>query len=128
MGGKGSGRTSIIKELQENASNKSKAELMQDSMSVLRASAPYAAKYLRDVVRKSVSKPSWARIHVCEFILEHILGKPPQRHEITGAGGTPLTWQAIVLLAEQAPQVEIPPQPPQIVEAKDPEEPADEPD
>lgn len=87
MGGKGSGR-------------RTKLEEIKDSMEVLRGAAGPAAQYLRDVVNRKVKKPSWARIRVCEFILEHILGKPPQRHEITGAGGQPLTLLQLAILAE----------------------------
>jgi hypothetical protein len=119
MGGKGSGRQPKldIAELRASSGHKTKAELAGDTIQVLRASAPHAAKYLRDVILKRVKQPSWPRIDVCKFVIEHEIGKPRQKTELTGAGGTPLTWQAIIVLAEQADQDnETPIFPPQIAE------------
>lgn len=89
MGGEGSG-------------DRTQLEKVKDTIAILRGAAPDAASYLRDIITGKVKRPSWIKFKVCEFIIEHEIGKPPQRHELSGAGGTPLTWQAVILLAEQA--------------------------
>lgn len=66
---------------------------------ILTAAAPYAAKYLRDVIKGVIKRPSWARVEVAKFIIDHEIGKARQKTEITGAGGVPLTWKAVVELA-----------------------------
>jgi len=68
----------------------------------LAAAAIPAARYLRGVIDGTIKKPSWSKIDVCKYILDHELGKPRIKAEISGAGGVPLTWQALILLAEQA--------------------------
>lgn len=89
MGGKGSG-------------DRTQLEKVRDTIAIIRGAAPDAASYLRDIITGKVKRPSWIKFKVAEFIIEHEIGKPPQRHELTGAGGAPLTWPAIILLAEQA--------------------------
>ena len=88
MGGPGSG-------------DRTKLEKVKDTIAIIRGAAPDAAAYLRDIITGKVKRPSWARIRCCEFIIEHEIGKPRQKTELTGAGGIPLDWRALVLLAEK---------------------------
>lgn len=91
MGGKGSG-------------DRTHLEKVRDTIAIIRGTAPDAAAYLRDIITGKVKRPSWIKFKVCEFIIDHEIGKPPQRHELTGAGGIPLTWQAVILLAAREDQ------------------------
>ena len=88
MGGKGSGR-------------RTKLEKLKDTRTILSGAAPHAAAYLRDVIRRKVKRPSNARIEVARYIIDHEIGKPPQRHEIAGVGGTPLTLLELCLAAQR---------------------------
>jgi hypothetical protein len=88
MGGKGSGRLKKTVEL-------------ANCQQIMAAAALPAARYLRDVIVGTVKRPSWSRIECAKFLIDHFLGKPKQRTELTGAGGTPLTWEAVLLLAEK---------------------------
>jgi hypothetical protein len=54
------------------------------------------------VIRGEIKRPSWSRIEVCKFIIDHELGRPRVKLEPVGSDGTPLTWAALVLMAEQA--------------------------
>ena len=89
MGGPGSG-------------DRTQLEKVKDTIQILRGAAPDCAAYLRDIINGKVKRPSWIKFKICEFIIEHEIGKPPQRHELAGAGGVPLTWQAVLVLAGQA--------------------------
>lgn len=80
----------------------------RDTLSIVRYAAPHAAKYLFDVITRVVKKPSWQRIDCCKFIIESAIGKPAQRHELTGAGGAPLSLEALWLLAEKWKEGEAP--------------------
>jgi hypothetical protein len=93
MGGPGSGRP--IKLNIEGIESR-------DTRTIIKAAAPHAAKYFLDIVLQRVKKPSWARIRVCEFIIEQEVGKARQRTELTGADGAPLNWQQLNILAEKA--------------------------
>jgi len=87
MGGKGSGRKTKLTELKEAGG-------------ILAEAAPVAAQYLVDVAKGLVHRPSWSKIEVCKYVVDQVLGKARVRAEITGAGGVPLTMQALVMLAQ----------------------------
>jgi len=91
MGGKGSGRQTKVEEL-ANAGK------------ILSGAAIASARYLSDVINRKIT-PSWARVDVAKYILDHELGKPRQKVQLAGEGGQPLTWQAIVLLAAQGEEL-----------------------
>lgn len=93
MGGKGSGRKTKVVELQA-------------TKQILSGLTYHCAVYLRDCMTKKKFRPSWAKLKVCEYVLDRELGKAKIMAEVTGEGGAPLTWQALVLLAGQADQVE----------------------
>jgi len=89
---------------------------------ILAAAAIPTARYLRGVIDGTIKRPSWSRIEVAKFIIDHELGKARIKAEITGAGGVPTTWQELVLLAiavrereELAEQAEIEGEPPKII-------------
>jgi len=71
----------------------------RDTQDIMRLAAPFCAQYLLNCVFYKKLKPSWARIDVCKFIIDHHLGKARIKTEITGPGGAPLTMQALVILA-----------------------------
>lgn len=85
MGGKGSGRVSEREKL-------GKAE------HILSSAASQAAQYLSDIITGKRKRPSWAKIRCAFFIVEQVLGKAAQKHEISGVGGAPLTIQALAVL------------------------------
>lgn len=85
MGGKGSGRVSEREKL-------GKAE------HILSSAASEAAQYLSDIITGKRKRPSWAKIRCAFFIVEQVLGKAAQKHEIAGVGGEPLTIQALMVL------------------------------
>jgi hypothetical protein len=81
---------------------RTKLEELMDTRTIMRGAAPHAAAYLRDIVKRKVKRPSQPRIDCAKFIIDHEIGKPPQRHEIAGVGGTPLTLVELVLAAQAA--------------------------
>ena len=81
---------------------RTKLEELKDARTILSGAAPHAAAYLRDIILRKVKRPSNARIECARYIIDHEIGKPPQRHEITGAGGSPLTLLELCLAAEAA--------------------------
>lgn len=81
---------------------RTKLEELMDTRTILRGAAPHAAAYLRDIIKRKVKRPSQARIDCAKYIIDHEIGKAPQRHELTGAGGTPLTLIEVCLAAEKA--------------------------
>jgi hypothetical protein len=89
MGGPGSGRPKAI-------------DTIRNSAQIMHETAPHAARYIRDAILGKIRQPSWAKINLCEYVLDHELGKARVKTEITGVGGTPLNWQMVVLLAKEA--------------------------
>jgi hypothetical protein len=89
---------------------KTKLQEIQDTREIMRGAAPHAAAYLRDVVKRKIKRPSSARIDVAKYIVDHQIGKAPQRHELTGVDGKPLTLLELCLAAEAAGL--LPPAPP----------------
>jgi len=85
MGGKGSGRVS-------------EREKLGKTEHILSSAASGSAQYLSDVITGKRKRPSWAKMRCAFFIIEQVLGKAAQKHEITGLGGDPLTIQALAIL------------------------------
>ncbi len=77
-------------------------------LEVIRQASMDAIWYLEEVAQGEV-RAEWARINVCQYLIDQQIGKPKQRTEITGAGGAPLTWQALVLLVKAEEAKELPP-------------------
>lgn len=64
-----------------------------------------AAGYLKAVMQGKI-EPDWKLIDVAKFCLNHELGLPKQRTEVTGADGQPLIpYPELVAIAMQAAQV-----------------------
>jgi len=66
----------------------------------MRNAAPYAAAYLRDVVVRKKMRPSPVRVEAAKYIIDHELGKAPQK--LLQPGDKGFTLQALLLLATQA--------------------------
>lgn len=96
MGGPGSGRRTRLAE-------------MKEAKTIIQDTAPVAARYLQSIIEGTEKRPSWPRIECCKYVVDQALGRAKVRTELTGAGGTPLTWQAVILLAEEADQEGGPP-------------------
>jgi len=73
---------------------------------IMKEAAPFCAHYLYNCIVTQKFKPSWARIDVAKYIIDQVEGKARIRAELTGAGGAPLSWQALVVLAEKAEELE----------------------
>jgi hypothetical protein len=73
--------------------------------SILHNGAPFAAKYLIDVIKgeiKGAKKPSQPRIEASKYVINQVLGTPKQKIDITTPNGEPMmTYQAIIVLAEE---------------------------
>ena len=85
---------------------KKKTVELANTAQILSGAAPHAARYLRDIATGKVTKPSWSKIDVAKYILDHELGKPRIKAELTGASGVPLDWRGILILAGIAEQAE----------------------
>lgn len=83
------------------AGRKPKTFQRETTMKMLTDTSPRAARYLREVVDR-VATPNWAIIDVCKYVINQDLGSPRQRHEHTGADGSPLIpYTELILLAER---------------------------
>jgi hypothetical protein len=89
---------------------RTKLEELKDTREIMRGAAPRAAAYIRDVVTTKVKRPSYIRVECAKYIVDHQIGKAPQRHELTGVDGKPLTLLELCLAAEAAGL--LPPAPP----------------
>ena len=78
----------------------------KDAMTILREAAPYCAHYLYNCIIGRKFKPAWARIDVAKYVLDQVCGKARVRLEVSGADGTPLNWQSVMLLFAQADKAE----------------------
>ncbi len=74
---------------------------------ILKEAAPYCAHYLYNCIITKKLKPSWPKIDVAKYIIDQVEGKARIRAELTGAGGAPLSWQALVILAAKAEAEEL---------------------
>lgn len=102
MGGKGSGRLRKAEAEELRIQRLEKRTIYE----VIHDASVDAINYLADVAKKTVS-PNWARINVCEYLIDHEIGKARQKTELTGADGKALTLAQLILMVsgEQAAQV-----------------------
>lgn len=71
----------------------------RDAMDILKEAAPYCATYIINCVIGKKFKPSWARIDVAKYVIDQVHGRAKIKAEFTGAGGAPLDWKGVIILA-----------------------------
>lgn len=63
----------------------STAQLRREAQYTIDAAARPAADYLSDIANRRIEKPSRIRVDVCEYILNHAMGKPVSKIEHSGS-------------------------------------------
>ncbi len=77
----------------------------QRTQNVLNEAGPDAARYLRDVMRSKKAKieVSRDRIQSARFIVDHAVGTPTQKKEVTGKDGGPIQIKTVIIVRPELP-------------------------
>lgn len=77
----------------------------RDAIAIFKEAAPYCAVYLINCIVGKRFKPSWSRIEVAKYVIDQVHGRAKIKAELTGAGGAPLDWRAVMVLAGMAEEM-----------------------
>ena len=80
---------------------KAKTVLTRQVNQIISDTAPHAVQYLEKVVKGEVKRPSLVRIEVCKFIVNHTIGTPRQKIQVSGIPGQ-MTQAEATKSAEEA--------------------------